>query len=214
MPRALWGRNKGLRCILAERPELKEKTAALKGCCENNKHPEGRTDCCCTQLLASQPDFTAECSALQHVVEERVHLAEWRGRSYTTKRHICVFLPKFHCELNWIERCWAAAKHYARSHCLYTLPGLRATIPIALSQDISDLPEHLRTQDDLPVCPLHLQRRWSRISHRYAWFYLKGSNGSEAIEGVQRLKSSAHRDVSRMRNVEARMADEAIRAGL
>ena len=41
---------------------------------------------------------------------------------------LCLFLPKFHCEVNWIERFWGTAKAYARKHCLYTLPGLRETV--------------------------------------------------------------------------------------
>ena len=34
--------------------------------------------------------------------------------------HICIFLPKFYCELNPIERCWAQAKTINTSkHKLY-----------------------------------------------------------------------------------------------
>ena len=28
--------------------------------------------------------------------------------------HACLFIPKFHCEVNPIERCWAQAKRYHR----------------------------------------------------------------------------------------------------
>ena len=31
--------------------------------------------------------------------------------------HTCVFIPKFHCELNPIERVWSQSKRYP-SHCL------------------------------------------------------------------------------------------------
>lgn len=44
-----------------------------------------------------------------------------------------IFYPKFHCELNFIECFWCAAKYYARENCLYTLEGLRETIPSALA---------------------------------------------------------------------------------
>ena len=36
--------------------------------------------------------------------------------SISCMRHLCLFLPKFHCELNWIERMWAALKHGSAGH--------------------------------------------------------------------------------------------------
>lgn len=35
----------------------------------------------------------------------------------TERGHICLFIPRFHCELNPIERCWCHAKKYTRAHC-------------------------------------------------------------------------------------------------
>ncbi|CAM9225343.1 unnamed protein product [Choristocarpus tenellus] len=40
-----------------------------------------------------------------------------------------LMLLKYHCELNPIEMVWGRTKHYVRSHCDYTLPGMRANIP-------------------------------------------------------------------------------------
>jgi hypothetical protein len=85
--------------------------------------------------------------------------------------HRCLFLPKYHCELNWIERYWGAAKKYARRHCGYTLSALRTCAPIALSQTLDELPEELRSDLNLPVSPLFKQRRWARILWRYAAEY-------------------------------------------
>ena len=42
------------------------------------------------------------------------------------------FIPKFHCELNPIERVWAESKRYSREHCDYTFLGLEHTIEPSL----------------------------------------------------------------------------------
>ena len=49
-----------------------------------------------------------------------------------TANHLIIFYPKFHCELNFIERFWCAAKWYARENCEYSLDGLRKVVPAAL----------------------------------------------------------------------------------
>ena len=53
--------------------------------------------------------------------------------------HMVMFLPKFHCELNPIERVWCHAKHYTRSHCDYSFPNLEKIIDTALDSVTVDL---------------------------------------------------------------------------
>jgi hypothetical protein len=53
--------------------------------------------CCMSRVLACQSDFRNEKPLIQRYVEEC--------------GHICVFLPKFHCELNPIEMVWGYAKY-------------------------------------------------------------------------------------------------------
>lgn len=49
------------------------------------------------KCLATELDFVAEKPLLQLVIEAAGHL--------------CILLPKFHCELNPIEMHWGYAKH-------------------------------------------------------------------------------------------------------
>ena len=69
-------------------------------------------------VLGAHTDFKYEKTALEHFMQERGHRA--------------IFLPKFHCELNPIERVWGEAKRYSRAHCDYSFAGLERTIITAL----------------------------------------------------------------------------------
>jgi hypothetical protein len=70
--------------------------AGLRSQCPNFRCPEGHTDCCCRRVLFLQPDFSNQRSQLQELIESRGHL--------------CDYYPKYHCELNFIEQYWGAAK--------------------------------------------------------------------------------------------------------
>jgi hypothetical protein len=69
-------------------------------CRKCKKCPLDDDHCCCKTILAQQPDFRvlAQKSLVQEVVEAAGHL--------------CIFLPKFHCKLNFIEFFWGAVKKY------------------------------------------------------------------------------------------------------
>src|SRR6267143_5962841 len=77
------------------------------------------TDCCAKHILDLQPDFIEQKSLVQEVIEKAGHL--------------CIFLPKFHCELNFIELFWGAVKRYLREHCDYTFETLKENMPKALA---------------------------------------------------------------------------------
>ena len=49
-----------------------------------------------------------------------------------SKGHSVMFFPKFHCEMNSIERVWAQAKRYTRAHCNYSFNGQVPTVDPAL----------------------------------------------------------------------------------
>jgi len=91
------------------------------------KH-EGMTDgvpCCLEFLLSDQPDFKLQQNAIQELIISRGHL--------------CIFLPKYHPELNFIERYWPRVKWYARQKCDQTIKGLRTATNEALSEKACDL---------------------------------------------------------------------------
>ena len=64
--------------------------------CPGSKCPPSSNNCCCHTLLFHEPDFVSQKSALQESVERCGPL--------------CDFYPKYHCELNFIEHYWGAAK--------------------------------------------------------------------------------------------------------
>jgi hypothetical protein len=53
--------------------------------------------CCMHRVLSLQQDFQSETSLVQSIIE--------------CAGHVCLFLPRFHCELNPIEMLWGYAKY-------------------------------------------------------------------------------------------------------
>lgn len=105
---------KGIKQVLLERGLWLE---GLKLKCKN-KCPVGSENCCAKRLLEVQPDFQEQHSLVQEVIEAAGHL--------------CIFLPKFHCELNFIEYFWGAVKKFLRDNCDYTFTTLQENLPKAL----------------------------------------------------------------------------------
>ena len=93
---------KGMGIILEERG-FKGTTGpgGLKAQCGKNfSCKPGATDCCCRRILYNQPDFVNVESILETTC---------KARGFRV-----LFLPKFHCELNFIEQCWGYAKRRYR----------------------------------------------------------------------------------------------------
>jgi len=79
------GEAKGLQQTLEERGfDVRAMRAKCSPVC-----PFESESCCMARLLSKQDDFRLQESLLEHKIK--------------TKGHICIFLPKFHCELNPIE---------------------------------------------------------------------------------------------------------------
>ena len=73
----------------------------LRAECPGFKCPVDKVPrCCCRRFLYNQPDFFNVKSHLETVCKERGFRV--------------LFLPKFHCELNFTEMCWGFAKRIYR----------------------------------------------------------------------------------------------------
>ena len=75
--------------------------------------------CRARRVLEAERDFRGQKGRLQEEVEALGH----RILPY----------PKFHCELNFIERYWCRAKWFEREDCGYSFEALKATVPEALA---------------------------------------------------------------------------------
>ena len=90
----------GMQMVLEKRGLWIRNGLRLK-CPKYSCDPEA-TACCATRLISLQPDFFQPKSLVQETIENAGHL--------------CIFLPKFHCELNFIEFFWGAVKRYLHKH--------------------------------------------------------------------------------------------------
>ena len=55
------------------------------------------------------------------------------------RTHTVMFVPKFYCELNTIERVWGQAKVYSCKYSNFTLARLRQIVDLALDSVSTDL---------------------------------------------------------------------------
>ena len=102
-------------------------------------------------IISKFPDFAGEKCQLEPILNNR--------------GHVCIFIPKFHCEFNPIERCWSQSKRYTRAYCNYTIMGLRKTIPKALESIILD----------------NIRNYFDRVK-RYMYGYLEGLQAGTELE--------------------------------
>ncbi|KIK75976.1 hypothetical protein PAXRUDRAFT_171134, partial [Paxillus rubicundulus Ve08.2h10] len=124
--------------------------ANLKAQWEDFKCPKDATDCCCCRILYTEPDFMAVESLLE------THCKAWGYQ--------ILFLPKFHCELNFIKQCWGYAK------CLYH--------QFPASSKEADLGTNVLAA--LDSVPLITMCRFATRSHQFIDVYLKGLTGKQA----------------------------------
>jgi len=114
--------------------------------------------CCAKHLISIQPDFKEQKTAINEAVEAQGFLFE--------------LFPKYHCETNYIERYWGAAKRMARDQCDYSFKSLEKNVPKIL--------------DNISLSKI---RKFTRKAWRYIEAYSKDCDGLNAERLVKKFKS-------------------------
>ncbi|KAF8269296.1 hypothetical protein EI94DRAFT_1574630, partial [Lactarius quietus] len=131
--------------------------ARLKFQCGKGGCDHDQMDCCAKQILDLQPNFQAQKSLVQETIENA--------------GHICVFLSKYHCEINFIKYFW--------ENCDYTFATLKLNMPKALAS-----------------VPVELIRKWEHRSWRFIDAYSEGLDAHMAhlkVKAYSSQKFKSHR---------------------
>ena len=113
-------------------------------------------------VLSCHDDFRTEKTLVEKFISNEGHQVE--------------FLPKFHCELNPIERVWGQAKCYSRQYTNYTLVRLRNIINPALDSVSTDL-----------------IRKYFRKVGDYERAYIEGKKAGKEVESAVKVYKSHRR---------------------
>ena len=87
-------------------------------------------------------------------------------------------LPKFHCELNPIERCWGQSKRYTRAYTNYIFPNLRKNIPLALDIVTRNI------------------KNYFRKARQYMFGYIEGLGAGPELEKQIKKIYKCHRKIN------------------
>jgi adenylate kinase family enzyme len=162
---------KGIKQVLTERNLWDDKlTMQCKKC------PDDSETCCAKRILNRQPDFMEQASLVQEVIEEAGHL--------------CIVLPKFHCELNPIEFFWGATKRYLCENCDYTFATLQENMPKALKS-----------------VDVHTIRKWEHRMFRWMDAYRDNLSAKDAQLKVKLFSSRQYTSHRRVPESLARVFD-------
>lgn len=102
--------------------------------------------CCCQRIISEVKAFKEQMNRVEELFE--------------AAGHVCIFLAKYHPELNAIERFWGYTKSIERRVCDYSVLSLLARLPVTLS-----------------TVSLSLCRKWARVSWLYIYAYSHGLEG-------------------------------------
>ena len=170
-------RPKGLESVLTERGFYVHKMRAkCSPVC-----PFENADCCMARLLSKQDDFANQESMLEILIKKA--------------GHECIFLPKFHCELNPIEM---VSYIFLRNKLILVSTSLKYWGWVKYRY--RELPKQTFAKAKeialqyLNVCPTNVIRQFINRSWRFMSTYRKGLTGNAAAWAVRKQKQ--HRQVS------------------
>ena len=168
-------------------PAQKASAACATRWAINNPEPAETSDSEREYLIAMQHyspiciDLQAWCQCLLQQMHPRT--AAWICRTEISGQetieaanHLCLFLPKFHCELNFIEFFWGVVKKYLRDNCDYTFDTLKENLPKALRS-----------------VHIHTIRRWEHRIFRWIEAYRSGLGTREAQVQVRKFSSTMYK---------------------
>ena len=151
--------------LLQERGLVKESKLHFE--CAGFKCVAGATSCCCRHVLYSQPDFVA----VESLLEGHCHVRGFQ----------VLLLPKFHCELNFIEQCWGYAK---RKYWEFPPSSKEADLKknLLCSLEMVSLESMRRRVHKMPriKCIVLIFIRFSYWSQRFMNLYYEGLSRKDA----------------------------------
>ena len=109
-------------------------------------------------VLKSHTDFSSQKTILEDYIERR--------------GHVCIFFPKFHCELSPIKRVWCQSKKHTRAYADGTITRLRKIVPEGFDSV---------TKEQI--------YKFFRTCRDYEKAYREGASGREVEERVKIYKS-------------------------
>ena len=98
--------------------------------CANREFAADRKLCCMFRALSTQPDFVNQREWLQETVEDQ--------------KHMIIYFPKFHCELNFIEMVWGFMKRSLRDNCSFNFENLQLRVHDLLENTLSNKNDMIR----------------------------------------------------------------------
>jgi hypothetical protein len=143
-------------------------------------------------ILANQPDFLEQKCSIAEIIEKAGDL--------------CLFLPKYHCELNIIEFFWGATKCYTRGKYPW-LPPLHLLIfthSLRITENCDYSLAGLEVNRPLGQAAVKIEtiRRWYHRMMRWLDAHELGEGAVQAGESVRKFKSKTYTSHRRIGDVD------------